>query len=193
MAMKQEIGKNSYLLYLFLAGVFLGILFVNIKYDFWIEDNGFLNAGMLEQLAECDLNGGYLLGYILKHRLKEIILLGILALTVFGFPVMCGYICYLGLSAGCLLSVAVIRYGVRGLLFLAAGIFPQFFLLIPGYLMLLSMGMEYGRNFYYRNPEKQFLLKCAGRFLKILLLILAGCILECYVNPKILHLVLKLF
>lgn len=201
MAIRQEMRNSTYLLYLFLVGVFLGILCVNIKYDFWIKEDGLLNTAMLEQLANCELNGSYLMGYILRHRLTEITVVGILALTMLGIPVVCGYIGYLGLSAGCLLSVAVIRYGIRGLFLIAAGIFPQILFLLPGYLLLFSMGMECSRTFYHRNAErtgwliseKQFLLKCLGKALEILIFVLVGCILECYVNPQILHFALKLF
>lgn len=201
MTMKQGSKNGYYLLYLFIMGLFLGILLVNIRHDFWIKDDGLLNTAMLEQLEGCEFNGNFLLGYILKHRISAILIIGILASTMIGLPIVCGYVCYLGLSAGCVLSVAVIRYGIRGLFFAAASIFPQILFFIPGYLLLFSLGLECNRNLYGKNggiesypvSGKQLFLKCAGRFLGILLFVIIGCILECYVNPQIVHFILKIF
>lgn len=201
MAIKQGNKNGYYLLYLFIMGVFLGILFVNIRHDFWMKEDGLLNAAMLEQLGACELNGSYLLGYILKHRISVVIVIGMLASTMIGLPIVCGYACYLGISAGCILSVAVIRYGIRGLFFMAASIFPQIFFLLPGYLLLFNWGLECNRNLYVKGGNiegypingKQVILKSAVRFLGILFIVIIGCILESYVNPSIVHFILKIF
>ena len=201
MTMKQGNKNGYYLLYLFIMGLFLGILFVNIRHDFWVQEDGLLNTAMLEQREECELNGSYLLGYILKHRVSIVIIIGMLASTMIGLPIVCGYVCYLGISAGCILSVAVIRYGIRGLFFMAASIFPQAIFLIPAYLLLFRWGMECNRTLYgksgnmegYPVSGKQLLLKSAVSFLGILFLVIVGCILESYVNPQIVHFILKIF
>lgn len=196
-------GNRSgyYLLYLFMTGLFLGILFVNVRYDFWMKEDGLLNFAMLEQLRESNLNGNYLFGYILKHRITTVFIIGMLVSTIIGLPILYGYVCYLGISAGCILSVAVFRYGIRGLFFMAASIFPQAFLLIPGYLLLFSWGLECNKNLYGKNVNvegyhlnrKQQIEKSIARFLGMLLFLIAGCVLESYVNPKMLHFILKIF
>ena len=195
MLVKPGNRNGYYLLYLFMIGLFLGILFGNFRHDVWVRDDGLLSAAMLEQMKSSEPDSSYLFGYILRHRLFTIFFLIILSSTIIGFPVVCGYVCYLGASAGCFLSVAVIRYGIRGLFFVAAGIFPQVFLLVPGYLLLFMWGIErvgeneYERSLYGRQP----LLRRGIKLVGIIVIVLAGCLLEGYVNPLVLHYFLKIF
>lgn len=201
MMTKQGNRSGYYLLYLFMMGLFLGILFVNIRYEFWMKEDGILNLTMLEQLRESNFNGSYLFGYIVKHRISTVLIIGILASTIIGLPILYGYVCYLGISAGCILSVAVFRYGIRGLFFMAASIFPQMLLFIPGYLLLFSWGLECNKNLYGKNGNmegyhlnrKQQIGKSIIRFVGIIFLFMAGCVLESYVNPQMLHFILKIF
>ena len=51
MAQQSFSGKCYYLIYLFLAGLFLGIVIVNIGHDTWITENGILNPDMLKQVG----------------------------------------------------------------------------------------------------------------------------------------------
>ena len=103
--------------YLFLIGLFVGILFVNLGHDTWIRNGSLLGAEMMNRLKSSRPAGEGLVGYILGHRLFTGCLLCLVSTTLIGMPLLCAYICYAGLSAGCLLSVAVVRYGIRGLLF----------------------------------------------------------------------------
>ncbi|MCM1144015.1 MAG: stage II sporulation protein M [Blautia sp.] len=198
-----QINKNGYyLLYLFMTGLFLGILFVNMKHDVWVQDDGLLNAAMLNQIQNSEWNNRYLFGYIVKHRVFTIFIVSMVASTMIGLPIVCGYACYLGVSAGCILSIAVIRYGIRGLFLMAASIFPQGFLLIPGYFLLLMWGIDCNRSLYgkteglegrYFLNGKQFLLRKGIRLFWIFVVILSGCAVESYVNPKVIQFILKIF
>lgn len=201
MIVRQGNKGGYYLLYLFMIGLFLGILFVNIKHDVWMQEDGLLNASMLKQMKSSEFNCDYLFGYIVKHRIFTILIVSMIASTIIGLPIVCGYVCYLGVSAGCILSVAVIRYGIRGLIFMAASIFPQGILLIPGYFLLLLWCLDCNRRLYGKIEGmegryflgKQFMLKKGIKLFGILVIIFTGCIVESYVNPKIMDLVLKIF
>ena len=200
--MQHSPVKNCYyVIYLFMIGLFLGIVIVNAGYDTWIRNGSFLGTEMILRLKNSVPDGSELLGYIVKHRLFTVFMLGILATTMIGIPAVCAYICYIGLSAGCLLSVAVIRYGIRGLLLMAAGVFPQGFLLIPAYIALFVWSISINRILYSKNPYADYYIK-AGRqsYLKkgvqmigIVGVVIIGCLLESYVNPKMLHFILKIF
>ncbi len=200
MAFRQMNKSGYYLLYLFMTGLFLGILFVNMKYEIWMQEDGLLNVAMLKKLQGSELDGGYLLGYIMKHRVFTILIIGMLASTMIGLPIVCGYVCYLGISAGCILSIAVIRYGVRGLFFMAASVLPQALLLIPGYFLLFRWGIDCNRKLYGKSDGlegryllgSQFILKKGIGLAGILLIVVLGCILESYVNPKVVHFILKI-
>lgn len=200
MVSRQMNKGGYYLLYLFMTGLFLGIILVNIRHDVWMDEDGLLNTAMMKQLQSSELDGSYLFGYILKHRVSTILILCVLASTMIGLPIVCGYVCYLGASAGCILSIAVIRYGVRGLFFMAASVFPQALLLVPGYFLLFQWGMECNRSLYGKTDGfegryligKQFILKKVISLAGILFLIILGCMMESYVNPQIVHYILTI-
>lgn len=200
--MQQSPVKSCYyVIYLFTIGLFLGILIVNLGYDTWIKDGSLLGADMIVRLKNSVPDGNGLFGYIIKHRLFTVCMLGILATTIIGLPAVCGYICYAGLSAGCLLSVAVIRYGIRGLLLMAAGILPQGILLIPAYMALFVWAVSVNRMLYSKNPYKEYYIRYSRQvyikkglqIMGIAAVVIIGCLLESYVNPKLLHLILKIF
>ena len=201
-ALRQAFARNCYyMLYLFMIGLFVGILIVNVGHDTWIEDSGLLGTDMLKKLGHTTLDCGRLFGYILKHRLFMLCLLGLLATTMFGISAICVYICYLGLTAGCLLSVSVMRYGIRGLILMVAGIFPQGLLLVPGYVALFIWAAGVNRVLYSKETyvdglerySRQFYIKKGLQMLGIVTVVIIGCFLESYVNPQVLHLALKIF
>lgn len=184
-----------------MIGLFLGILIVNVGYDSWIKDGSLLGTEMIARLKNSIPDGSGLFSYIIKRRLFTVCMLGLLATTIIGLPVVCVYVCYIGVAAGCLLSVAVIRYGIRGLLLMAAGILPQGILLIPAYIALFLWVVSVNRMLYSKNPYKEYYIKYSRQvYLKkglqiagIMAVVIIGCLLESYVNPKILHLILKIF
>ncbi len=201
MLLKQTNKAGYYLLYLFMLGLFLGIVFVNIKHDVWIKEDGLLSSAMMKQLQSSEPDGSYLFAYIVKHRVSVILIVSMLASTIIGLPIVCAYVCYLGVSAGCMLSVAVIRYGVRGLFFMAAAIFPQGFLLVPAYFLLFIWSLDCNRSLYGRVDGlegryfvgRQFILSRGIRLLGIIVLVIMGCVVESYVNTQIVHFVLRFF
>ena len=201
MQQQSSIKNSYYVVYLFTIGLFLGILIVNLGYDSWIKNGTLLGMDMIARLKNSMPDGGGLFGYTLKHRVFTVCMLGLLSTTVIGLPAVCGYICYSGLAAGCLLSVAVIRYGIRGLLLMAAGILPQGILLIPAYIALFIWAVGVNRMLYSKNPYKEHYMRYSRQiYIKkglqiggIIAVVIMGCLLESYVNPKMLHFILNIF
>lgn len=200
--MQQSSAKNAYyVIYLFTIGLFLGILIINLGYDVWIKDGSLLGTDMILRLKNSVPDSRGLLGYVIKHRLFTVCMLGLLATTVIGMPVVCVYICYIGLAAGCLLSVAVIRYGIRGLLLMVAGILPQGIFLIPAYIALFVWAVSVNRMLYSKNPYKEHYMRYSRQFYVqkglqiagIAAVVIIGCLVESYVNPKLLHSILRIF
>ena len=198
---QSSVRNCYYVVYLFMIGLFLGILIVNVGYDTWIKNGSLLGTDMILHLKNSVPDSGELFNYIIKHRLFTVFMLGVLATTMIGLPTICAYLCYIGLAAGCLLSVAVIRYGIRGLLLMAAGILPQGILLIPAYTALFVWAVSVNRMLYSKNPYgeyygragRQIYLKKAVQIIGIAAVVIMGCLLESYVNPKTLYFILKIF
>ncbi|MCX4323722.1 MAG: stage II sporulation protein M [Lachnospiraceae bacterium] len=201
--MRRQFGiKNGYhMAYLFMIGLFMGILFVNLGHDTWITNGSLLGTEMMNRLKSSRPAGEGLVGYILRYRLFTGCLLCLISTTLIGMPFLCAYICYMGLSAGCLLSVAVIRYGIRGLLFIAAVLFPQALLLVPAYIFLFFWAADVNRTLYargnqlegYERYSSRFYLKKGMQVVGIMAVVIMGCLLESYVNPNIVQFVLKIF
>lgn len=201
--MRRQFGiKNGYqMAYLFMIGLFMGILFVNLGHETWIKNGSLLGAEMMSRLKGSRPAGDGLLGYILRHRLSTGCLLCLVSTTLIGMPFLCAYICYIGLAAGCLLSVAVVRYGIRGLLFMAAVLFPQALLLVPAYILIFFWAADVNRTLYARGTQfegyerysSRYYLKKGAQIIGIMTVVIMGCLLESYVNPSILQFVLKIF
>lgn len=194
--------KNGYhLTYLFMIGFFMGILIVNFGHETWISNGSLLGTEMMSRLKNSRPEGGSLVGYVLRHRLSVICVLGLVSTTIVGMPVLCAYICYTGLAAGCLLSVAVVRYGIRGLLFMAGVLFPQALVLIPAYIGLFLWAADVNQTLYaprtqlegYERFSHHFYFKKCVQIAGIAAVVIIGCLLESYVNPGIVHFVLKIF
>ena len=201
--MRRQFGiKNGYhMAYLFMIGLFMGILLVNLGHETWIKNGSLLGTEMMSRLKSSRPAGESMVGYILRHRLSTGCLLCLVSTTLIGMPFLCAYICYMGLSAGCLLSVAVVRYGIRGLLFMAAVLFPQALLLVPAYILLFCWASDVNRTLYawgsqlegYERYSSRFYLRKGIQIVGIMAVVIMGCLLESYVNPNVLHFVLKIF
>lgn len=188
-------------LYLFMGGFILGTLAMNIwKADF-MSDMELLGAASISRLKYLKVDNGALLVYVLKERLGVLAVLGLLAATGVGGIAAALYAAWMGMTAGLFLSVSVIRYGLKGILLILAGILPQCLLLIPAYLMFMSWCFGDGRKLYHlRKDYGQLLNKgggyYAGKLIRLLVIIgvvIIGSIIESYVNPILLNMVLKIF
>lgn len=199
---RQTFMRNGYhMAYLFMISFFIGILIVNLGHEAWIQNGSLFGMDMMKRLKSSRPEGAGMIAYILRHRLSAVCMLSLISTTMIGLPVLGAYICYTGLAAGCLLSVAVIRYGIRGLLFIAAALFPQAILLIPAYAALFLWAVSLNRTLYasrtnltgYERFSSRFYLGKCAQMIGIVAVVIMGCLLESYVNPNILHFVLKIF
>lgn len=199
---RQTFMRNGYhMAYLFMISLFIGILVVNLGHEAWIQNGSLFGTEMMSRLKNSRPKGAGMVAYILRRRLSAVCMLSLISTTMIGLPVLGAYICYTGLAAGCLLSVAVIRYGIRGLLFMAAALFPQAILLIPAYAALFLWAVSLNRTLYasrnnlagYERFSGRFYLGKCVQMIGIMAVVIMGCLLESYVNPNILHFVLKIF
>ena len=135
--------------------------------------------------------------YLVKKRCGILLLLGILSLAIAGKYLLQGFLMLLGCSMGSMLSVLIVRYGLRGMLLFFGFVFPQDLLYIPalfGWVMLLTDWNErvFGKtNIYWKKgTERQSMWK---RMLFWGGVTIIGLLLECYVNLFFVKCVLKIF
>ena len=188
-------------LYLFLGGFFAGTLLINIFKSFFLEKMNLLNEASISRLKYLDINNNALLGYVIRERLGIVIILGLLATTYVGLLAMNIFAAWMGLMAGVFLSVSAIRYGLKGIMLILAGILPQYFLLVPACIMLMNWCYLLCAGLYFPHKsmetsygnKKQFLIRKTGQLTIIIGVVIIASILESYVNPTLLKIFLKLF
>lgn len=187
--------------YIFLTGFLMGILIMNLGSSFFLNEEGIFSAVSLNRLKYMEVDSHVFFQYVLRQRMKLFLFLGLVSTTCFG--VVAAYVCiaWQGLLIGMLITAAVIRFGIRGILLVLAGIFPQQLLLIPAAVMMLGWCYQNCCFLYYpskcawpvyRNRKKQYLHQAAV-LLWIGAVVLIGCILECYVNPILVSDIVKIF
>lgn len=184
---------------IFLAGVLAGILLINIKKSMLLENTGMLDEYTLYHMKYMTVDSSALFYYVLRLRMKSVVILAILATTYLGLLVCAGTAFWYGLSAGSFLATVVIRYGLKGILFAMAGVLPQYILYVPAVATLLIWCEDLNRSIYFRNEsmhseEKgKFWPARVAKLAVILGVIFLGCLLESFTNPGLLEKFLKIF
>lgn len=201
MSRVEKNGVYRSWLYLFLGSFLLGILIMNMGNEILLGDAGIFNTASMNRLKYIEINEGKFFAYVLRQRLGGCIVLLILSTTTLGLVSAYGVVLLQGMMTGMLMTAAVIRYGIKGLLLILGGMFPHQCLLIPGGVMMLGWCLEnyywfhrYGKGTipYFRSRRQQ-LFHQGILLLWILLVMLIGCVLESYVNPILISDLIKVF
>lgn len=168
---------------LFVGAFALGILLIAAGGSAFLSENGLLNEETLQRLQSVTISNSHFFMYLLVRRLTVAGALLLLSNTQYGkFAVKC-FLVWQGGMFGMFFAAAMIRYQMKGLLFVVGSLFPHQFILIPSYVLLLYWCL----NMQYIRRRKRWLL------LWIMSGMLLGCFLESYVNPILLLDILKIF
>lgn len=194
----QTGGKN--LLPVFCAGMLAGILILNINIgkSTFVESTGLFDEYILSGMKYMTVEGSALFYYVLRKRMMMLLIMAVLATTYLGYAVCIGTAAWYGMAAGAYTSALVLRYGLKGLVLAAAGIFPQYLLYVPAIVLMLGWCENLYRAIYSRGvcvdaADKIFWIKKLGRLGMIGIIAALGCLLEGYVNPRLLIGYLKIF
>lgn len=174
---------------------------MNMGNEIFLGDEGIFNTSSINRLKYIEINDGKFMAYVLRQRLGGCLVLLILSTTALGLILTYGVVWWQGMITGMLITAAIIRYGIKGVLLVLGGMFPHQCLLIPGGIMLLGWCLEnyywfhrYGKGAipYFRSKRQQFFHQ-GILLLWILLVMLIGCVLESYVNPILISDLIKIF
>lgn len=175
----------------FLIGILAGILFMYCMGYGAAGQGELFKKNVLLALSYGNLDKGKYLQYELPRRLKPAVLLLVLSTTAFGFLAVRFYTVMKGFFAGLLLSGTVLTYGIKGGLLLIVLLFPHQLLLMPALFLLLCFCYQVccilqapeGCIWPVYTGRKKQLISLLLILLWILFITVAGCLLECYVNP----------
>ena len=187
-------------LFVFCLGFFLGILIMNLGSHRFLSEGELLDVTMMSRMRYMEIDGGNFLKYELPQRFKMFVMLLFFSTTCFGIALVYLCITWQGILTGMIMTAVTMKYGMKGILVIFAGIFPQHFLFVPAVIMMLCWCCETcstlyfpGKNIWhpYHDKRKQYLHQ-AGMLLWIFCIVIIGCIMECYVNPILVSDIVKL-
>ena len=183
--------------FLFLIGLGIGLSAVYFGRGIWFQTTGILDEDTLYRMKYMTVDSGVLFAYVLCKRCRNFFVLIIMATTYLGLVFCGGITVKYGFSIGFFISTAIYRYGIKGLLLGIVGAFPQYLCYVPAILLLIRWCEELHRSIYfYHNITGQGKKSLPGRLGKlalILMVLVLGCILECFVNPVLLKGFLQFF
>ena len=183
--------------FLFLIGFGIGLFAAYFGRGIWFQTTGILDEDTLYRMKYMTVDSGVLFAYVLCKRCRNFFVLIIMATTYLGLVFCGGITVKYGFSIGFFISSAVYRYGIKGLLLGIVGAFPQYLCYVPAILLLIRWCENLHRSIYfYHNITGQGKKSLPGRLGKlalILMVLIFGCVLECFMNPVLLKGFLQFF
>lgn len=171
------------LLQVYVLSFAVSMIYLMFRKSELLIQTSWMDSASLESLKNQLGGGRQLFFFVLRERAALIIGLFVLATTYLGNLVAHLNVIWFGTCSGMFLTIVILRYGLRGILLLIAGMFPHYLIYIPAMVLTLSLVRE------KRVVNRKYCLQ----LLVILLVVITGCVLECYVNPYVLAKMLKNF
>lgn len=157
-----------------MPGFLAGVLCVNLLTKRYTAELGIFSEYFLDQFQTVKIVAKEYLWYLLRLRLLPFLAVLALSMTKMRRAAAALFLIWTGISAGILISTAVLSMGIRGSFLCIAGIFPQFIFYIPAYMILLWYCWAYPGSQW--NRQKTLFVVTA---------LAVGILLEIYVNPSI--------
>lgn len=179
--MRAYKNKNQLLMIFLVVGFLLGIIYENvILKNSAVTTELFLRSNLQRYLQTEVITEKYL-WYVIKER---VLLLGVICiLSCMKWKKMFVSLCLglIGFLAGMFSVLAVLQLGIKGILFCVAGMFPQ----------AIFYGLVYGILFTYWFcfPESQW---NRAKMVFVIIMFLAGVIVEAYINPVIVKAIIRI-
>lgn len=165
---------RKHLLAFFMPGFLFGVVYVNLIAKNYIAEPGIFSDYFLSQYQTVKIVAEEYIWYLVRLRVVPFLVLLGLSFTRTRKIAAVLFLIWTGISAGILISTAVISMGIRGSFLCIVGLFPQFLFYIPAYLIVLWFSWSYPKNRWNRQKT-----------LFVFLAVSAGMLLELYVNPSL--------
>lgn len=179
----------------FIVGMLLSFLFQKEDKQgiLWLDH-------IIQYVKYGEIQYGDMLFYVLKRRVITIVIIILLCISGKGKFFLLGGVGLAGGFAGFYITEFVVAKGILGSLLFAVSIFPHYICYAYGYMCLLhwiikttkkqtSINQGSQKKISFSNINTQNMIKK----LPPVAVVIMGILLECYVNPFILKLFLKIF
>lgn len=155
-----------------MTGFLMGILYTNIVSGDYVAAMGMFDDYALNRYMQTDIIVQDYFWYLLPVRIVPLAVIVLLGRMRIRKGVAVGVFVWTGFLLGLLFTAAIIKMGVKGLLFCLACLFPHGIFYGVGYGILLW--------YLYLYPKIRW---DTVKTMTVFLLISAGIVLECYANP----------
>ena len=176
------IKNKGQLLILFLAvGFLIGIIYENVVAKSSVVLSEVFLRSNLERYLQTDIISEKYLWYVVKAR--ALLLATVCVFGCFRWKKLLVIACLTisGFFVGMLSVAAVMQLGIKGILLCVVGILPQGIFYVLAYSMLFS--------YWFRYPESRW---NRAKLMFVIIMLLVGIMLETYVNPILIKLIIKI-
>lgn len=174
---------------IFGLGFLMGLLLTILGKNMLVNSTELLESGSGLLFRVQSPDPVRLFGYCFRVRGVSAAFLAGMAIAGLGGIAVCVYLIWCGICAGTILSVLCMRYEIRGMILFAGGIMPQALVLIPAYIQLMRWCVLNTEPVSDKLGSTVFLF--LGKLIFPLLLMTAGCLLEAFINPHILEMIIS--
>ena len=163
-----------------MLGFLTGIIYANLMSKDYIASMGIFSELFLSQYTQAEIDVMEFMWYVIRVRVLPLVLVAALGCTRLRKGIAGGFLAWTGFCAGMIMTSAVLKMGVKGVILCLIALMPHFLFYAAGYIVLLW--------YLFTYPEARWNL---SKTVCIALFLIVGILLECYVNPIIMELFLK--
>ncbi len=171
------------LLPLFVGSVVLAMIFTFMQKSELLLHSEVLSEEALGFLCQRIGDSKALFLYVLKERFWVLLVLFLLSGTYLASICIYGTVIWYGTGFGVLLAIALMRYGVLGIVILFVAGVPQYLLYVPALMIALQLCKE----------KREMSRKVFLQFGLLETVVIIGCFLESYVNLKLIEKIIEKF
>lgn len=183
-----EIPPIILIAFVVFVGFIAGVLSIALWKENWLISEGILNSEFISDITELKIDKRALFFLCLGRRMRAFFLLFLLSFSSVNSWVNFAFFLLSGFFAGSVVEILTIRYGMQGIAMYFTMIFPQGLCYILGFLILGCWCLKresIERSLRERKIQKIRKIENKKAIIISCVLILAGIIIESYINPKI--------
>jgi len=179
--MRMNKSKGQLLILFLAVGFFVGIIYENVIAKSSVVLSDLFLRSNLELYLRTNIVSEKYLWYVVKARFLLLAMICIFSCFRWKkiFVILCLTVC--GFFTGILFVAAVMQLGIKGILLCIAGMLPHGIFYVMAYSMLFVYWFRYPESYWNRT-----------KLLFVIIMFLVGVLLEAYVNPMLLKLIIQI-
>lgn len=184
-----------FVIIIFVSGISFGTIAVKTV-DYSIRENIFVYfSDFMKGYDRLNYSNSTLVSESIKFNLLNIVIIWVLGISVFLMPLITVLVFFKGFVLGFTVGFLVNEYSLQGVIMALAAVFPQNLIIIPVYILAAVMAIYLSvRIFkYYRGLEMlngEDLLTYTLEMGLLALLLVGGSIIETFISPYLMKIIL---